>query len=90
MSEPALDLAIVMALLSSYSNKPLGEKTVCFGEVGLTGEVRGVSQAEQRVAEAKQLGYETVILPKVNAKAAGKSGLKVIGVGHISELMRLL
>jgi len=90
VNEPALDLPIVMAILSSFTNKPLGEKTVCFGEVGLTGEIRGVSQAEQRAAEAKQLGYETVILPKVNAKAAGKSGMKVIGVGHISELMRLL
>ena len=83
-----LDLPIVMALLSSYSNKPLPEKTVCFGEVGLTGEVRGVSQAEQRVAEAKQLGYETVILPKVNVKSVSGSGLKIVGVGHVSELMR--
>ena len=89
VNEPALDLPIVMALLSSYTNKPLGEKTICFGEVGLTGEIRGVSQAEQRVAEAKQLGYETVILPKVNAKAASSAGLKIVGVGHISELMRL-
>ena len=48
-----------------------------------------MSQAEQRVAEAKQLGYETVILPKVNAKAASSAGLKIVGVGHISELMRL-
>ena len=89
VNEPALDLPIVMALLSSYTNKPLGEKTICFGEVGLTGEIRGVSQAEQRVAEAKQLGYETVILPKVNVKAASGVGLKIVGVGHISELMRL-
>ena len=88
VNEPALDLPIVMALLSSYSNKPLPEKTVCFGEVGLTGEVRGVSQAEQRVAEAKQLGYETVILPKVNVKSVSGSGLKIVGVGHVSELMR--
>jgi len=89
VNEPALDLAIVMALLSSYSNKALGEKTIVFGEVGLTGEIRGVSQAEQRAAEAAQLGYEHIILPKVNLKSVSRSGLKLTGVGHITELMRL-
>lgn len=89
VNEPALDLAIVMALLSSYSNKALGEKTIVFGEVGLTGEIRGVSQAEQRAAEAAQLGYEKIILPKVNLKSVSRSGLKLTGVGHITELMRL-
>ncbi len=89
VNEPALDLAIVMAILSSYTNKPLGEKTICFGEVGLTGEIRGVSQAEQRVAEAKQLGFEHIILPKVNMKTVKDCGLKLTGVGHVTELMRL-
>ena len=89
VNEPALDLAIVMALLSSYSNKALGEKTIVFGEVGLTGEVRGVSQAEQRVAEAKQLGFESIILPKVNLKSVKNCGLKLTSVSHITELMRL-
>jgi len=90
VNEPALDLPIVLALLSSYTNKPIGEKTVCFGEVGLTGEIRGVSQAEQRVAEAKQLGFTEVILPKVNMKGASSLGVKLTGVGHVTELMRLL
>lgn len=89
VNEPALDLAIVMAILSSYTNKPLGEKTICFGEVGLTGEIRGVSQAEQRVAEAKQLGFEHIILPKVNMKTVKDCGLKLTSVGHVTELMRL-
>lgn len=89
VNEPALDLAIVMALLSSYSNKALGEKTIVFGEVGLTGEIRGVSQAEQRAAEAAQLGYEKIILPKVNLKSVSRSGLQLVGVSHITELMRL-
>ncbi len=89
VNEPALDIAIVMAILSSYTNKPLGEKTICFGEVGLTGEIRGVSQAEQRVAEAKQLGFEHIILPKVNMKTVKDCGLKLTGVGHVTELMRL-
>ena len=51
MNEPALDLAIVMALISSYKDRPLDEKTIVFGEVGLSGEVRAVSMAEQRVHE---------------------------------------
>ena len=90
VNEPSLDLAIVMAILSSYTNKPLQEKTICFGEVGLTGEIRGVSQAEQRVAEAKQLGFEQVILPKVNLKTVKDCGLKLIGAGHVTELLRIL
>ena len=89
VNEPALDLAIVTALLSSYSNKALGEKTIVFGEVGLTGEIRGVSQAEQRAAEAAQLGYEKIILPKVNLKSVSRSGLQLVGVSHITELIRL-
>ena len=57
MNEPAIDLGIVLALVSSYKNRPIDEKTICFGEVGLSGEVRAVNMAEQRVAEAKQLGF---------------------------------
>lgn len=90
VNEPALDLPIVLALLSSYTNKPLPEKTFCFGEIGLTGEVRGVSQAEQRVSEAEQLGYEYCILPKVNAKTIKSKSIKLIGVSHVNELSRLL
>ncbi|MBP5652927.1 MAG: DNA repair protein RadA, partial [Lachnospiraceae bacterium] len=63
VGEPAIDLAIVMAIISSYKSRPLPENSIVFGEVGLTGEVRGVSQAEARVNEAINLGYETCILP---------------------------
>jgi len=66
INEPALDLAIVMALISSYKNRALSSKTLVFGEVGLTGEVRAVSMAEQRVNDAKKMGYEICILPQVN------------------------
>ena len=48
MNEPAIDLGIVLALISSYKDKPIDEKTICFGEVGLSGEVRAVNMAEQR------------------------------------------
>ena len=65
MNEPAIDLGIVMALVSSYRNRPIDEKTIVFGEVGLSGEVRAVNMPEQRVAEAKKLGFETCILPEI-------------------------
>ena len=90
VAEPAIDLAIVLAILSSFKNKPLPENSLVFGEVGLTGEIRGVSQAEQRVAEAVNLGYETCILPQVNARAIKNSKIKLIGISHVCELGKLL
>ncbi|MCR5769245.1 MAG: DNA repair protein RadA [Lachnospiraceae bacterium] len=90
VAEPAIDLAIVLAILSSFKNKPLPENSLVFGEVGLTGEIRGVSQAEQRVAEAVNLGYETCILPQVNTKTIKNSKIKLIGVSHVCELGKLL
>ncbi|MCR5828984.1 MAG: DNA repair protein RadA [Lachnospiraceae bacterium] len=90
ITEPALDLAVVTALVSSAVDKAPGDKTVIFGEVGLTGEVRGVSRAAQRVLEAQNLAYDRVIMPKVNLKDIGEHTIKVIGVGHIRELKALL
>lgn len=86
VSEPALDLPIALAVMSSYLNKALPAKTIAFGEIGLTGELRGVSQAEQRVNEAVQLGYETCILPEVNASQMKNKGIKIIGISHVTEL----
>ena len=63
--EPAIDLGVVLAVLSSFRNKPLNPKLVAFGEIGLSGEVRAVSQAAQRVAEAEKLGFEVCVLPQV-------------------------
>lgn len=91
--EPALDLALVAALFSSHHGRVLGSGTVLFGEVGLVGEVRAVSQAERRVAEALKTGYDTCILPESNRRSilqAGNldvSGMKLIGVKHIRELL---
>ena len=90
VAEPAIDLAIVLAILSSFKNKPLPENSLVFGEVGLTGEIRGVSQAEQRVAEAVNLGYDTCILPLVNARSIKNNKIKLIGVSHVCELGKLL
>ena len=86
MNEPALDLGIILAVASSMKDVPIDEKTIAFGEVGLSGEVRSVSMAEQRVREAKKLGFDTVILPEVCKKQAAKvEGIKLTGVRNVRE-----
>nr|MCR5344809.1 DNA repair protein RadA [Lachnospiraceae bacterium] len=67
------------------------DKTICFGEIGLSGEIRSVSMAEQRVKEAKKLGFTTCILPATNLKSMSKEdGIKLIGVESVKELGRFL
>lgn len=91
MNEPAIDLGIVMAIVSSYKNRPVDEKTIVFGEVGLSGEVRAVSMPEQRVAEAKKLGFETCIIPEVSRSMVKDiRGIKIIGVNTISDAIQLI
>lgn len=89
MNEPAIDLGIVLAIISSKLDKPIDEKTICFGEVGLSGEVRGVSMAEQRVLEAKKLGFERCILPQVCKTGFLHSieGIELIGVSNVKEAL---
>jgi DNA repair protein RadA/Sms len=90
ITEPALDLAVTTALLSSYRNLALDNKTVLFGEVGLTGEIRAVNLAEQRVAEASKMGFEVCILPQANKERIKISGIKLIGVRNLQEVMEIL
>ena len=91
MNEPALDLAIVMAVISSLKDKPVNPRTIIFGEVGLAGEVRAVPMAEQRVNEAKKLGFETCILPKTSLDKMRKmEGIRMVGVENIREAISLL
>lgn len=91
MTEPAIDLAIILAVASSYKEKPMDESMICFGEVGLSGEVRSVNMALQRVNEAKKLGFTTCILPKVCLKSVGKvEGIQLIGVENVKEAVDLL
>lgn len=86
VNEPALDLALVLALLSSFKNSIIDSGTIVFGEVGLAGEIRAVSQAEQRVLEAKKLGFKRCILPAVSVKSLKKiDGIELVGVSSISE-----
>ena len=91
MNEPALDLAIVMALISSYKDRPVDPRMIIFGEVGLSGEVRAVSQADQRVNEAAKLGFTSCMLPKVCVdKLKPVEGLKLIGVSNVREAINIL
>ncbi len=88
ITEPAIDLGIVLAILSSFKNMALSPKMIAFGEVGLSGEVRSVSMAAQRVAEAAKLGFDTCILPKVCLKNVKDiPGIKLIGVDNIRDVM---
>lgn len=91
MNEPAIDLGIIMALVSSYQNKVTDPYMIVFGEVGLSGEVRAVSMAKQRVLEAKKLGFQTCIIPSVSLESVGEiRDMKVIGVRNISEAIQYL
>ena len=91
INEPAIDLGIVMAIVSSYKNRPFDERTIVFGEVGLSGEVRAVNMPEQRVAEAKKLGFETCIVPEVSLDSVKSiGGIKIIGVKSINEAIELI
>lgn len=91
INEPSLDLAAALAIASSFRNTPIDPHTVVFGEVGLTGEIRGVAMAEKRVVEAAKLGFKTCIMPKANVeKLPFIKGIKVIGVSHIGEALEVI
>ncbi|GAA6491472.1 DNA repair protein RadA [Candidatus Bariatricus faecipullorum] len=91
INEPAVDLGIVLAIASSYKNRPLSDDTIVFGEVGLSGEVRAVSMPEQRVAEAKKLGFRNCIIPAVSVDSVKNiEGIRITGVSHIREAIQQL
>ncbi len=95
INEPAMDMGIVTALLSSYRNQSLDSRTICFGEVGLVGEVRAVNMAEQRVLEAAKLGFKRCIMPEVNRKQLDIApeelkGLQLVGVSNIYQLLEVI
>ncbi len=90
LSEPASDLAVCAALVSSLQNKPLDPFTLVLGEVGLAGEVRAVGQAEPRLAEAAKMGFKTVVLPKGSASRLEQRRLEPIGVETLGEALRIL
>jgi DNA repair protein RadA/Sms len=86
INEPAIDLAIAMAIYSSEKDIPIDAGTIVFGEIGLSGEVRSVSMAEQRVREAEKLGFKKAIVPYSNlASLKNLSGIEVVGVANVKE-----
>jgi DNA repair protein RadA/Sms len=88
VDEPAVDLAILASMASNHTDKPVDPGTVVFGEVGLAGEVRGVAHGEQRIREAKKLGFKRCVMPKDNLKGMGKiKGVKLVGVSTVKEAM---
>ena len=91
VSEPATDLGLVLAIISSFRNRPIAEDMICFGEVGLSGEVRSVNMVEQRIAEAHKLGFKQCFLPKVCMKNIQKpDGMLLKGVENVREALEIL
>lgn len=91
IDEPAADLGAVLALASSYLDKPIGNRTAAIGEVGLTGELRSVSHLDERLREVQRLGFEECIIPKQRADRFVKpEGLKITEVQNIGEALRIL
>lgn len=85
ITEPGADLAVLLAIVSSLKNKPLTEKMVVFGEVGLAGEVRHVQRGQERLKEAAKLGFTSAIIPKANKPKQSIPGIEIIAVERIEE-----
>jgi DNA repair protein RadA/Sms len=87
-TEPALDLGIVMAIMSSFRNLPVDDHMIVFGEVGLSGEVRAVSMAQMRVQEAAKMGFTSCVLPRSNMRRLQvPQGMRLIPVSSLAELI---
>ena len=85
IDEPAADLPVLLAIVSSLRNKPLPDKLVSFGEIGLAGEVRPVQRGQERLREAAKLGFRLAIIPKANAPKSAIDGIEVVGVERVEE-----
>lgn len=92
VTEPSADLAVLAAIISSYRNTPISSDTVIFGEVGLSGEVRNIPHAAERIKEAGKLGFRKIILPQLCIRSIPeeeKRGVELIGIRYISELFSI-
>ncbi|KAA3631476.1 MAG: DNA repair protein RadA, partial [Calditrichaeota bacterium] len=90
ISEPSVDLAMLVAIVSSLMNKPIDPFTLVFGEVGLSGEVRGVSLADRRINEAEKMGFKQVVVPKSNLSKQSDFKIKVVGVDNLQTAIEHL
>ncbi len=85
IGEPAADLAVILAIMSSLRSRPLPEKLVVFGEVGLTGEIRPAPRGQERLKEAAKLGFTHALIPQANAPRQPIEGMKVVAVARLSD-----
>jgi DNA repair protein RadA/Sms len=90
ISETGADLAVILALLSSFRDQPIGNRLLVFGEVGLSGEIRPVPNGEERLKEAAKHGFETAIIPAANKPARGFDNLRLITVNHLADALNAL
>jgi DNA repair protein RadA/Sms len=90
IGEPAADLAVLMAIYSSFKNKPLGAKSLVFGEVGLAGEIRPVQRGQERLREAAKLGFARALIPAANKPRQAIEGMAVVAVDRIDQALRQL
>ncbi len=90
VDEPAVDLGIAGAIASNFMDRAIPPDTVVFGELGLTGEVRGVSQSEMRVREARKLGFKRCICPAETGRGLKEEGIEIIGVRNVKEFLHVL
>jgi DNA repair protein RadA/Sms len=90
IGEPAADLAVLMAIYSSFKNKPLGIKSLVFGEVGLAGEIRPVQRGQERLREAAKLGFRRALIPAANKPRQAIDGIEVVAVQRIGEALQHL
>jgi len=91
VDEPGVDIGIVSSIASSFLDRPIDSGTVVFGEVGLTGEVRGISQMESRIKEAARMGFNRCILPKTLSRSVtSETEMKLVKIGNLKDLLEHL
>jgi DNA repair protein RadA/Sms len=89
--EPAVDLGVIASIASSLREIPVHPRTVVFGEVGLSGEIRAVGQIDARIKEASKIGFQRAVVPKTNAdKAKGTAGCDITGVSSVDEFLEVI
>jgi DNA repair protein RadA/Sms len=90
IQEPAADLAVLLAIVSSLNNRPLPAKLVAFGEVGLAGEIRPAPRGQERLKEAAKLGFSHALVPKANAPKQSIKGIEVIALERVEQAIDAL
>ena len=90
IAEPAADLAVSLAIVSSLTDRPIPGKVAVFGEIGLAGEVRPAPRGQERLQEAAKLGFTKALIPKANAPKAKIPGLETIPVDHVDQAISVL